>query len=284
MPPRIPPTLARAVRTRKCILFVGSGLSVAAGLPTWGEMVLRLVDEAREIPHAKVQGLEELIEKKDWFSLAEFARTTLFPSDLSEILTEMFGDPARPSRAHELIARTDYRGIITTNYDRLLEFAFTRVRNSMPTVFTTGGLPAMGMALFNPAFFIYKMHGDIVESDSIILTASDYDRMILFSPHARSFLHGAMLNHTLLFVGYSLSDPDFQLILRELSLMFQNHVPKHYALIPNCGDFVEEHLFRRLNVQALSYDPADGHREAVEFLERLQKAAPFRSRALAAAN
>jgi hypothetical protein len=284
MPPQIPSRLARAIRSRKCILFAGSGLSSAAGYPTWGEMVLRLVAEGREIPGAMVQGLDELVEKKDWFSLAEFARTTLTPYDFGEVLREMFGDTGQPSRAHELIARTDFRGIITTNYDRLLEIHITRVRNFMPTTFTTKGIDAMAMALFSSLFFIYKMHGDIGESSSIVLTASDYDRMILFSPHSRSFLHGAMLNYTLLFVGYSLSDPDFQLVLSELSLMFQNRVPKHYALIPNCGDFAKEHLLRRLNVQAIGYDPADGHREAVDVLEELQAIAPFPARVMAAAS
>jgi len=282
MPLQVPSRLARSVRSRKCILFVGSGLSCAAGYPSWGEMVLRLVDEARQIPNARVKGLEELIEKKDWFSLAEFARVTLGESDFGDVLTEMLGDTGRPSRAHELIARTDYRGIITTNFDRLLETHLTIVRKSVPTVFTTNGIQAMGVALFHPAFFIYKMHGDMTDGSSIILTASDYDRMILFSPHTRSFLHGAMLNYTLLFVGYSLSDPDFQLVLRELSLMFQHRVPKHYALIPNCGDFAGEHLLRRLNVQAISYYPADDHREAADFLAELQALAPYRSRAMAA--
>jgi hypothetical protein len=284
MSPQIPPRLAQAVRSRKCILFVGSGLSCAAGYPSWGEMVLRLVDEARQIPGAKVQGLEELVEKKDWFSLAEFARTTLTPFDYGEVLKEMFGETGRPSRAHELIARTDFRGIITTNFDRLLEIHITRVRNSMPSIFTTRGIDAMAVALFTPGLFIYKMHGDMLEPHSIVLTASDYDEMILFSPHTRSFLHGAMLNYTLLFVGYSLSDPDFQLVLRELSLMFQNRVPKHYALVPNCGDFAKEHLLRRLNVQAIAYDPAGGHREAVDVLEELQAIASFPPRAMAAAS
>ncbi len=283
MPPQIPHRLTQAVRSRKCILFVGSGLSCAAGYPSWGEMVLRLVDEARQIPGAKVQGLEELIEKKDWFTLAEFARTTLTPFDYGEILKEMFGETGQPSRTHELIARTDFRGIITTNFDRLLEIHITRVRNSMPSIFTTKGIDAMAVALFTPELFIYKMHGDMLEPHSIVLTASDYDEMILFSPHTRSFLHGAMLNYTLLFVGYSLSDPDFQLVLRELSLMFQNRVPKHYALIPNCGDFAKEHLLRRLNVEAISYDPADGHREAANVLAELQAIAPFPPRARAAA-
>jgi hypothetical protein len=284
MPPQIPPRLARAVRGRKCILFAGSGLSCAAGYPSWGEMVLRLVDEARQIPGAKVQGLDELVEKKDWFSLAEFARTTLTPFDFGEVLKEMFFETGQPSRAHEMIARTDFRGIITTNFDRLLEIHITRVRNSMPTIFTTRGIGAMAVALFTSELFVYKMHGDVGEAHSIVLTASDYDEMILFSPHTRSFLHGAMLNYTLLFVGYSLSDPDFQLVLRELSLMFQNRVPKHYALIPNCGDFAKEHLLRRLNVQAIGYDPADGHREAVDVLEELQAIAPFPARVLAAAS
>ena len=59
-------------------------------------------------------------------------------------------------------------------------------------------------------------------------------------------------------------------------------MPKHYALIPNCGDLAEEHLLRRLNVQAISYDPADDHREAADFLAELQALAPYRSRAMAA--
>lgn len=282
MPPQIPPRLARAARTRKCILFVGSGLSCAAGYPSWGDLVLRLVDEAREVSGDRGKELDKLVENKDWFSLAEFARTRLAPSDFGEVLTEVLGDTGRPSRAHELIARTDFRGFITTNFDRLLEIHLTRVRSSMPTVFTTNGIVAMGMALFTPVPFLYKMHGDMSDGSSIVLTASDYDQMILFSPHTRSFLHGAMLNYTLLFVGYSLSDPDFQLVLRELSLMFQHRVPKHYALIPNCGDFAKEHLLRRLNVQAIGYDPADDHREAADFLAELQAIAPYRSRAMAA--
>ena len=46
------------------------------------------------------RGLEELIEKKDWFTLAEFARTTLTPYDFGEVLTEMFGETGecRPVR------------------------------------------------------------------------------------------------------------------------------------------------------------------------------------------
>ena len=140
-----------------------------------------------------------------------------------------------PSRAHELIARTDYRGIITTNYDRLLEITIARASElHADNVHHGRGSTRWRWRCSGSAPSSTRCMGISNEASSIVLTASDYDRMILFSPHSRSFLHGAMLNYTLLFVGYSLSDPDFQkvLVLRELSLMFQNRVPKHYALDP----------------------------------------------------
>jgi hypothetical protein len=282
MPPQLPDALIRALQDRKCILFVGSGLSAGAGYPTWGELIERLVEAAKKKPFARVQGLEEIEERKDYFTLAEFARRTLAPTDFGEIMKELLDGPVPLPRAHEVIARTDFRGAVTTNYDRLLETAITKVRNWAPNTFTSIALEQVGMALFNPEFFVYKIHGDVASPSSIVLSASDYDRMILTSPHARSFLQAALLNYTLLFVGYSLSDPDFQLMLRELALIFENHVPRHYALVANAGDFTSEHLLRRLNVEAIPYDPADGHREVLEVLEAMQRLAPFHWPELAA--
>lgn len=282
MPPRLPEDLVRAVENRRCILFVGSGLSSAAGYPTWGELVQRLVDAAKAMPWARVEGIEQIEEQKDWFTLAEFARRTLTPGQFADVLREQVGNPVRPSRAHELIARTDYRGIITTNYDQLLEITVTKARNWMPSVFHAAKVEEMAVALFNERMFVYKLHGDVNWPSSTVISASDYDEMILRNPHSRSFLYGAMLNYTLLFAGYSLRDPDFQLVLRELSLLFGNYVPRHYALIPNAGEFTVDHLVRRLNIHAIAYDPSDDHREVVEVLEELQRIAPYEHAPLAA--
>ncbi len=98
--------------------------------------------------------------------------------------------------------------------------------------------------------------------------------MILRNPHVRSFLFGAVLNHTLLFVGYSLSDPDFNLLLRELTLMFENYVPAHYALLPDTGAFEREHLLARMNIHVIPYDPAENHRQSAEVLRVLHDLAP----------
>lgn len=270
----LPEPLVKAVRERKCVLFVGSGLSMLAGYPSWSQLIDRLVAEAKRVPSARTEGLEVIEARGDYLMLAEFARVTLGPWDYTEILREELDRPATPSAAHRAIAATDYRGIITTNYDQLFELTFPQVRNRVPSTFTHEGVAQIASMLFKPDLFLFKLHGDIGSPSSIVLSSRDYDRLILLSPHVRALLMSVFLNYKLLFVGYGLRDPDFNLILRELTLIFENHVPKHYALVANAGTFETDHLLRHMNIELLSYDPADNHGAVLEVLEELQSIAP----------
>lgn len=128
--------------------------------------------------------------------------------------------------------------------------------------------------MYNPEFFIFKLHGDLSSPESIVLTTRDYDRLILRNPQARNFLQAAFLNYTLLFVGYSLADPDFQLMLSELTLIFENYIPSQFALIPDAPDFGVDHLLKRMNIQAIPYSSQQDHKEALDVLQTLQTVAP----------
>lgn len=218
--------------------------------------------------------MEAVEARGDYLMLAEFARVTLGTWDYTEILKEELGRPVAATAAHRLIAGTDYRGIITTNYDRLFEIVIPQVRNWAPNTFTHEAVSLMGSALFSPDLFLFKMHGDLASPASIVLSSRDYERLLLRSPHVRALLMGVFLNYKLLFVGYGLRDPDFNLILRELTLIFENYVPKHYALVPNAGTFETDHLLRHMNIQLIGYDPADDHREVVDVLQQLHDIAP----------
>jgi hypothetical protein len=57
--------------------------------------------------------------------------------------------------------------------------------------------------------------------------------------------------------------------------LFENYVPTHYALISNAAEFTVEHLLTRMNIQTIPYDPADGYKEVIQFLELLHAEAPY---------
>lgn len=73
----LPDSLVQALRERKCVLFVGSGLSALAGFPSWSQFIDQLVSEAKRRPRARLEGLEAIEARRDYFLLAEFARETL---------------------------------------------------------------------------------------------------------------------------------------------------------------------------------------------------------------
>jgi hypothetical protein len=271
----LPSELWQAVQSRKCIIFVGSGLSSAAGYPSWPELITALVDEAKNVPNTRTEGLDKYVAAHDYLTLAEFARSRLSQNQYASILKRLLDKPVRPSEAHKLIAKTDFRGLITTNYDRVLETTLTLTRGWAPNSFTPEVVSALAVALYNPEFFVFKVHGDIGSAESIVLTSQDYDRLILRSPHVRSFLQAVFLNYTVLFVGYSLRDQDFQLVLRELALVFEGYTATHYAVIPDAGSFETDHLLSRLNIRAIPYSSANGHSAVVDILAELQQAAPF---------
>jgi hypothetical protein len=271
----LPDPVLEATKSGKCVLFVGSGLSGLAGYPTWGELVMALVEEAKKAPQANTQGLEKLIEENNLLLLAEFARSTLGVSQFAQILRKKLSSPAKPSDAHRAIAKTKYRGFITTNYDRLLETTLTLERGWAENPITPESVSSLGSALYEPSLFIFKLHGDIAAPESIILTSRDYDRLIMRNPHVRSFLQAIFLTYTLLFVGYGLRDPDFNLILRELNVIFEGYTPTHYALLSDVPGFASHHLVHDMSIQTVVYDPHDNHQEVVEALQHLQKIAPY---------
>jgi hypothetical protein len=271
----LPEPLETAIKDGKCVLFVGSGLSAAAGYPTWESLIKTLVDAAKKIPHARIKGIEEYESDKDYFTLAEFARSALGPNQYINILRQEIGKKAKPTETHKAIASTKYRGIITTNYDRLLETVFTQVRGWAPNDFTPESVSSLATALYNPEVFIFKFHGNITSPETIVLTSRDYDRLILLNPHVRSFMQAIFLNYTLFFVGYGIRDPDFKLVLGELTIIFQGFTPTHYALLPNAPEFSVEDMMKRMNIQTIPYDPVDGHKEVFETLDKISKNYPY---------
>ncbi|MEK7727475.1 MAG: SIR2 family protein [candidate division KSB1 bacterium] len=275
----IPTPLLDAAKKGKCILFVGSGLSVAAGLPNWKTLIAKLIDEVAKNFPEQVRDIKSYVKTGDLLTLAEFARSKLSAHEYATFLSRIFDQPIPPHRVHKLIARTAYRAIITTNYDRLLETAITFEKGRPPNAFTSDSISSLARALSSPDLFLFKLHGDTASPETIILTAQDYDRLTLRSLHVRSFLQSVFLNYTIFFVGYSLSDPDFQLVLKELTAIFQGYTPQHYALIPNQQEFTTEYLKKSMNIQAMIYEPQNGHAQVEKVLSILQKAAPLGKRA-----
>jgi hypothetical protein len=195
-------------------LFVGAGISMGAGLPGWRDLLVEvaarldggvLADELRTVL------AERRLDPLDVASLLAARLVEGGPRGdraLREAVAEVTRSVERPSLAHGLLASLGVGRAVTTNYDDLYERARAGAR--CPVSVLPYDRPALDDA------WLLKLHGDVDHLDDIVLTRQDFLRYAADRNALTGVVHALLLTQHLLFVGYSLSDPNFHRTVDEV--------------------------------------------------------------------
>jgi hypothetical protein len=197
----IPAPLIDDIDAGKCVPFIGAGFSMNAavrqngGMPDWSGLTQTLAHTADVSPDIGGPAVASAFERK-------FGRVQL----IEAIRQALHADDVEPGPAHMAFAELPFDTIYTTNFDLLLEDSFLRARRPFRSIVGELQMPFHGGPL---ATTIVKMHGDLRHEEHVIVTTEDYDRYLDEYPVIATHLSAQLMTRTALFVGYSLSDPDF---------------------------------------------------------------------------
>lgn len=251
----------------KLIPFVGSGLSRPLGLPTWSELIDLVAEQLGYDPEVfKVNGNE--------LQLAEYyvaAKGSIGP--LRSVMDKAFNprdeDIAR-SRAHSALVEMALPTIYTTNYDEIIERAFElkgKPCHAISNIDDIGRAPAH-------VPHVVKFHGTFSDDASLVLTESSYFERLEFESALDIKLRADTLGHSLLFVGYSLTDVNIRYLLYKLHKLRQA-VKRTGRLIPSAfltsfgtGE-IQRTLLAQWGVSIIELDPVNKTESIDQFLEAL---------------
>jgi cold shock CspA family protein len=267
----LPKELVEAVSEGRAVLFLGAGASRGAKN-----------DQGDEIPTAG--GLAELIVQKflgtdyagsDFRNAYDLAASARDVPTVQKFLFECLG-PFQPATFHLVIPSLPWGGILTTNYDLIIERAYTKapkpLQRIVPHVKDDDGAAER---LDYKSILYVKMHGCITRHHEVKppLIAST-EQLIAFREGRQGqfdiFMEWAKTK-TLIFAGYSFMDSNLRLLFNEIIKEGDNR-PRHFIVNRNLRP-AEEGYWRDRRVIALSESFED-------FLSSLDKAIPVAKRSI----
>lgn len=231
-------------------LFMGTGLSIRyLGAQSWEGLLRDLARKTRQNEYAfeqfresakaevaneknvlfpKIASLIEREFNQIWLSNSEYAhKRTIYKHciqqgispmkiEISDYLRELtLLNSQNAFLVEEInslrkIGEKSISGIITTNYDNLLENIFSEYTSYIgqsQLIFS----PIQGIAE------IYKIHGCCSEPGTIIINEDDYQNFNDHNAYLSAKLLTIFLEHPVIFIGYSLNDDNIRKILSSIS-------------------------------------------------------------------
>jgi hypothetical protein len=196
--------LATLARDDGLALFVGAGVSIPAGLPSWRE----LLDEIAQHSEIQAEAANGALDDMSLLDQAELLQRLVGP-ELQKIVVQRCAD-LTPALGHALLAALGCSEVITTNYDRGYELAVASQGRPRPVAVLPWELPQPGVP------WVLKLHGDVDHPDSIVLSRGQMVQYDNTWRPAGSLLQAVLLTRHLLVVGASMTDDNVLRLTHEV--------------------------------------------------------------------
>ena len=235
-------SLASHARAGDLVVFMGAGVSVAAGVPGWRPL-LEQIGRDLGMTQAELEAMKHL-DPRDQATVLKQQHPDRFAGAVQKAVAA-----ERPSLLHGLLASLPVKEFVTTNFDELFEGAATTANRQLAVL---PGNPVGGSDRW-----LLKLHGTL--GKDLILTRGDYLGANSRHVALRGLVQAMLMTRHMLFVGYSLSDEDFHQLVHEVrSSLNEDHTTFGTALMPAPHAFMQ-HLWKDVSIVDMSQrnDPAD---------------------------
>lgn len=255
-----PDALVREVATRRCVFFLGAGVSASSQSPAgvrpkeWAAYLTAACDLVHDA--AKRATLQAMISDRRYLVALQGIKDEVDAADYQSLLNTNFNVPAfQPSPLHEVIFNLDSRLVITTNFDKIYE---RYCLNASTEGFKIVPYYSQSLAdeLRSDTRLIIKAHGSIDDVQKMIFTRAEYHAAKQLHPTFYELLKAIFLLNTVVFIGCGFEDPDVLLLLEEVKITASSNKP-HYILIKQGSqtEFALRDWIKTYNVRALEYGP-----------------------------
>lgn len=215
-----PQPLLKSLFSENLTIFFGAGVTKELEFDLWSELIHRLNEEIK-IPEELTSELTTSIDSKDYLNAMDIFLTAK-EEETIHIINETYKHDE--FKHHELVASNEAllfelgaSAYLTTNIDNSLDEVLGMTGKKQTAVYSYKNQNDIKNRLISRDSrdpLVIRLHGDLQDIDSLIFSQEQYSRLNKDNNFIFEYIIPALLVSTMtLFVGYSLNDPDIQLIL-----------------------------------------------------------------------
>lgn len=209
-------SLLQALKENRLVLFIGSGFSKECGFPDWKNLAKPI---AKELNYP-------LDDNTDYSLVFQYYQDKYDNCNkLNALLKNTFSIAPKHLENHNLLAALPVAEIWTTNYDTSIERHF---EDCGRIIDVKRNIHDLTIKASKADCSLYKMHGDVSVSTECVLTKDDYENYFHTHEPFTNVLKHTLMEKTVLFIGYSLNDPDLQTILSSIRRYYDKDFSTHY--------------------------------------------------------
>lgn len=259
-----PEELVSSIIDNRCIMFIGAGVSNSIKfkkgerIPTW-HLFLKIALE--KLKSESANKVKKLIEMEQYLDALEIIKNIMDPAEYTKLLKDNYTcliNNIQYPGALSVIFNLNLPVIISTNFDTTYEdYCISNTVNKAYSIFNYDKTKEIVETLKSSESLIIKAHGSIREPDHIIFTKSEYYEFMRNRPEFFEILKALFMTRTVLFVGYSLNDPDINILLNSVnSIGLMSYSKPHYILLAETerDDYKLNHWKNNFNVRPVFYE------------------------------
>jgi SIR2-like protein len=274
----LPEVFETAVRDRRLLPFIGAGFSknIHRGFSNWSEIMNQAAEILNYDPEIlRIQG--------DYLQIAEYLRIKRRIGVLYNALAKQIDNDnfkVSDSKPHLLLPYFDVPYIFTTNWDSWIEKGFEQQNVPYSKIVTADDFvsptlherraDANAVRLYPDAKVpsirqqfksttIVKYHGDFSNHESIVLNETQYYDRFDFEHPLDIKLRSEIIGRSVLFIGYSFSDPNVRYLWHKLNKIMKNTETPHIKsfFVTHLNNPLQIEIFKKKDIETILLGPTN---------------------------
>jgi len=270
-------------RNPRPLALLGAGTSIDSGYPDWNRLLALLEGKARGKISPKYQSFLRNLNDPAW--QAEEYRRLIGENAFKALIASEFAPKGKVGDILHTIVGLKFRHILTTNYDSCIEEAFEAINSPLQVTDWTEDTNMrrffLDLSRTEITPHLVYLHGRYYEPANVVLTESSYASRYVRSDDANRKLFAILITQPVVFIGFSVNDPDLNHLMREVNARLGAGTPQHFALmgfeVEEQRELIKNRFERKYGIQPVFYrvsreaNGSENHTNLLVLLKELQR-------------